>query len=164
MNAHAFLVCIPTSAARTAMAVNSRESVSAALDTKVCRFAYASLVLVSLCLHITRFVTCLSFPMQVMLDPWVCGIPMLVVDGTTANELAARSWTHRDPQYRVFGSELDVLPFLSVSNTMNPYFYRIVRNGYTPYGLVSALDHNKRVFEVSVLHMRYVVTLPMPII
>ena len=83
MNAHAFLVFVPTSAARTAMAVNSRESVSAALDTKVCLVLYLA--------DINRFVTCLTSPMQVMLDPWVCGLPVLVVDGTTANELAARS-------------------------------------------------------------------------
>lgn len=118
MNAHSWLMLIPTSAARVAMASGSHETLSAVLDRKV------------------------------MLDPWEQGLPVLILDGTTTFEHTARSWLRRDSTSCSLRGVCTSCPFASVVRTLDPNFHRVLRNGYTPYGVVSARDPGRRVFEV----------------
>lgn len=118
MNAHSWLMLIPTSAARVAFEACPHAHLSAKLDPAI------------------------------MLDPWKYGLPVLVVDGTTSSELTARSWLCRGKTTCSLGKSAAGCSFVSVVRELDPNFHRILRNGYTPYGVVSAADPQKRVFEV----------------
>lgn len=119
-NAHSWAVLIPTSAVWLASQQRKECPESVSLDAKI------------------------------MLNPWKVGLPVLVVDGTSPKELYPRGWS--EPSRRARTQAMKALDnahrFVTVMRPMDPKFHRICRSGYTPYGLVSAQDATRRVFEI----------------
>ena len=112
MNAHSWTVLLPTSAARTAMAPPRRPDAPASARVRLS---------------------------PIMLDPWRAGLPVLLVDCTMTCELYPRSWGGEgedgaDPLARV----AHALRFPSALRPLDATFHRVLRNGYTPYGVVGA--------------------------
>jgi len=75
-------------------------------------------------------------------------VQVLVVDGTMPSEHAVRDWSETGHLKHVFGSVPYRSPFATIIRPLDASFHCILRNAYTPFGVVSASDPTRRVFEL----------------
>lgn len=115
MNAHSWAMLLPTSAA----AVTMRETVIGGQNK-----------------HVR-----VKLDTKIMMCPWKRGLPVLIVDCTMTAELYPRSWDKRYFKSASYDYARNT-PCANAIKPLDATFHRVLRNGYTPYGVV-AVGHGE---------------------